>query len=139
MICNIHFWSAQLLIIIGGAPNAVVFTGAYIPPRRFNYLLRLALFVSSILNFTGYILRWDAGIQWALVVGTEFDQDHPVFGNKLYIIFDRWFRTWIAHTDPFLRLACVWINDCQCHLDRMARLQSPPRRRHRSSAPDPAH
>jgi len=63
----------------------VVFTGAYIPPRRFNYLLGLALFVISIfLNFTGYILRWDTGIQWALVVGTNLIKTIPLFGNNLY-------------------------------------------------------
>ena len=61
--------------------------GAYIPPRRFNYLLGLALFIVSIfLNFTGYILRWDTGIQWALVVGTNLIKTIPFFGNKLYTI-----------------------------------------------------
>ena len=88
LIRNIHFWSAQLLIIISAVHlMRVVFTGAYIPPRRFNYLLGLALFLVSIfLNFTGYILRWDTGIQWALVVGTNLIKTIPFFGNKLYMI-----------------------------------------------------
>ena len=88
LIRNIHFWSAQLLIIVSAVHLVrVIFTGAYIPPRRFNYLLGLALFVSSIfLNFTGYILRWDTGIQWALVVGTNLIKTIPFFGNKLYMI-----------------------------------------------------
>ena len=88
LVRNLHFWSAQLLIIISAVHlMRVVFTGAYIPPRRFNYLLGLALFVSSIfLNFTGYILRWDTGIQWALVVGTNLIKAIPFFGNKLYMI-----------------------------------------------------
>jgi quinol-cytochrome oxidoreductase complex cytochrome b subunit len=88
LIRNIHFWSAQLLIIVSTVHLVrVVFTGAYVPPRRFNYLLGLALFVSSILlNFTGYILRWDTGIQWALVVGTNLIKTIPLFGNSLYRI-----------------------------------------------------
>ncbi len=88
LIRNIHFWSAQLFIIVSAVHLVrVVFTGAYIPPRRFNYLLGLALFVFSILlNFTGYILRWDTGIQWALVVGTNLIKTIPFFGNDLYTI-----------------------------------------------------
>jgi quinol-cytochrome oxidoreductase complex cytochrome b subunit len=88
LIRNIHFWSAQLLIIVSAVHLLrVVFTGAYIPPRRFNYLLGLALFVFSILlNFTGYILRWDMGIQWALVVGTNLIKAIPLIGNTLYQI-----------------------------------------------------
>ena len=88
LIRNIHFWSAQLLIVVSAVHLVrVVFTGAYIPPRRFNYLLGLALFLVSIfLNFTGYILRWDTGIQWALVVGTNLIKTIPFFGNKLYMI-----------------------------------------------------
>ena len=88
LIRNIHFWSAQLLIIVSAVHLVrVIFTGAYIPPRRFNYLLGLALFLVSIfLNFTGYILRWDTGIQWALVVGTNLIKTIPFFGNKLYMI-----------------------------------------------------
>lgn len=88
LIRNLHFWSAQLLIIVSAVHLLrVVFTGAYMPPRRFNYLLGLALFVFSILlNFTGYILRWDTGIQWALVVGTNLIKTIPLFGNNLYQI-----------------------------------------------------
>ncbi len=88
LVRNLHFWSAQLLLIVSAVHLArVVFTGAYIPPRRFNYLLGLALFVFSILlNFTGYILRWDTGIQWALVTGTNLLKTIPLFGNNLYQI-----------------------------------------------------
>jgi len=88
LIRNIHFWSAQLLIIVSAVHLfRIVFTGAYTHPRRFNYLLGLALFVFSILlNFTGYILRWDSGIQWALVVGTNLIRVIPLVGNIFYQI-----------------------------------------------------
>ncbi len=86
LLRNLHFWSAQLFIIVSAVHlMRVVFTGAYAPPRRFNYLLGLTLFVISILlNFTGYVLRWDQGIQWALVVGTNLIKTIPFIGNNLY-------------------------------------------------------
>ncbi len=88
IVRNLHFWAAQLLVIVSGIHLArVIFTGAYAPPRRFNYLLGLALFAISILmDFTGYVLRWDQGIQWALVVGTNLLRTIPAAGNALYTI-----------------------------------------------------
>lgn len=86
LVRNLHFWAAQLLLIVTAVHLVrVVFTGAYTPPRRFNYLLGLALFVLAILlDFSGYILRWDQGIQWALVVGTNLVKTIPLIGMSLY-------------------------------------------------------
>jgi quinol-cytochrome oxidoreductase complex cytochrome b subunit len=86
LLRSLHFWAAQLLIIVSAVHLIrIVITGAYAPPRRFNYLLGLALFVLAILlDFTGYILRWDRGIQWALVVGTNLVKTIPWVGNALY-------------------------------------------------------
>lgn len=86
LLRNLHFWAAQLLLIVSAVHLVrIVFTGAYAPPRRFNYLLGLALFVLAILlDFTGYILRWDQGIQWALIVGTNLVKAIPWAGNRLY-------------------------------------------------------
>ena len=88
LIRNLHFWAAQLLVVVSGLHLArVVLTGSYGPPRRFNYLLGLALFVVSIfMDFTGYVLRWDQGIQWALVVGTNLIKTIPGAGNTLYTV-----------------------------------------------------
>ena len=88
LVRNIHFWAAQFLLIVTAVHLVrIVFTGSYAPPRRFNYLLGLALFVLAImLDFTGYILRWDQGIQWALVVGTNLIKTIPWIGNSLYIV-----------------------------------------------------
>ena len=41
-------------------------------------------FFIVLLDFTGYILRWDQGIQWALVVGTNLVKSIPMIGNSLY-------------------------------------------------------
>jgi quinol-cytochrome oxidoreductase complex cytochrome b subunit len=87
LIRNLHYWSAQFLLIVSAVHLVrVVFTGSYAPPRRFNYLLGLALFISALLlDFTGYILRWDQGIQWALVVGTNLIKTIPWIGDSLYV------------------------------------------------------
>jgi quinol-cytochrome oxidoreductase complex cytochrome b subunit len=83
---NLHYWSSQLLIIISMVHLVrVVFTGAYAEHRRFNYLLGLGLFLLVLLfDFTGYILRWDIGIQWALVVGTNLIKTIPIIGERIY-------------------------------------------------------
>ena len=88
LVRNLHYWAAQLLLIVTAVQLVrVIFTGSYAPPRRFNYLLGLALFIFAILlDFTGYILRWDQGIQWALVVGTNLIKTVPWIGNSLYIV-----------------------------------------------------
>ena len=88
LVRNVHFWAAQLLLIVMGVHLVrVVFTGSYAPPRRFNYLLGLGLFVCAILlDFTGYILRWDQGIGWALVVGTNLIKTIPWIGSPLYLV-----------------------------------------------------
>jgi quinol-cytochrome oxidoreductase complex cytochrome b subunit len=88
LVRNLHFWAAQLLLIVSAIHLVrVIFTGSYAQPRRFNYLLGLVLFVLVILlDFTGYVLRWDVRIQWALVVGTNLVKTMPIFGATLYEI-----------------------------------------------------
>jgi quinol-cytochrome oxidoreductase complex cytochrome b subunit len=83
---NLHYWAAQLLLIVSAVHLLrVVFTAAYGHPRRFNYLLGLGLFVLAILlDFTGYILRWDAGICWPLTTGTNLLKTIPWMGDFLY-------------------------------------------------------
>jgi len=86
LVRNLHFWSAQLLILVLMVHlGRIILTGAYAPPRRFNYLLGLILLVIALLlDFTGYLLRWDEGIRWALVVGTNLLRVIPVIGEGLY-------------------------------------------------------
>jgi quinol-cytochrome oxidoreductase complex cytochrome b subunit len=86
LIRNLHYWAAQLLLIVAGIHLLrVVFTAAYRSPRRFNYLLGLILFVFSILlDFTGYVLRWDADICYPLLTGTNLLKTVPGIGAYLY-------------------------------------------------------
>jgi quinol-cytochrome oxidoreductase complex cytochrome b subunit len=75
------------LVPLGGFVRNLHFWSAYAPPRRFNYLLGLGLFVLSILlDFTGYVLRWDQGVQWALVVGTNLLKTVPAIGDTLFVL-----------------------------------------------------
>jgi quinol-cytochrome oxidoreductase complex cytochrome b subunit len=86
LVRNLHYWAAQILILVVLIHLLrVVFTGAYARPRRFNYLLGLSLLVICLfLDFTGYVLRWDEGIHWALVTGTNLVRSIPVIGPGLY-------------------------------------------------------
>ncbi|MFZ5821877.1 MAG: cytochrome b N-terminal domain-containing protein [Chloroflexota bacterium] len=85
---NLHYWSAQLLLIVSAIHLLrVIFTAAYSHPRRFNYLLGLGLFVLAImLDFTGYILRWDVDICWPLTTGTNLLKTIPLVGDFLFRI-----------------------------------------------------
>jgi quinol-cytochrome oxidoreductase complex cytochrome b subunit len=87
LIRNLHFWSAQLLVVVMTVHLLrVVLTGAYALPRRFNFLLGLGLLVFILLlDFTGYVLRWDEGIRWALVVGANLLKTIPWIGEGLYL------------------------------------------------------
>ena len=63
----------------------VVLTGAYARHRRLNYLIGLGMLVLVLLlDFTGYVLRWDEGIRWALIVGTNLLKTIPWIGNSFY-------------------------------------------------------
>ena len=88
LVRNLHYWAAQWMVIVETLHLLrVVFTGAYKLPRQTNYVIGLALLVGTLLlNFTGYVLRWDDGTHWALVVGTNLVKDIPLIGNTLYQI-----------------------------------------------------
>ncbi|MCA2001081.1 MAG: cytochrome b N-terminal domain-containing protein [Chloroflexi bacterium] len=86
LIRNLHYWSAQLLLIVSALHLLrVIFTAAYAAPRRFNYLLGMGLFfLALLLDFTGYILRWDVDICYPLVTGTNLLKTIPLIGGTLH-------------------------------------------------------
>ncbi len=86
LIRNLHFWAAQaLMIVVSIHLLRVVLTGAYARHRRLNYLIGLGMFVLVLLlDFTGYVLRWDEGIRWALIVGTNLLKTIPWIGDSFY-------------------------------------------------------
>lgn len=82
---NLHYWAGQWLIITAMLHMArIVFTGAY-KNRRTNWLIGIALLLLTLaLNFTGLVLRWDANIAWALLVGTNLIREIPLIGDSFY-------------------------------------------------------
>jgi quinol-cytochrome oxidoreductase complex cytochrome b subunit len=86
LIRNLHYWSAQTLVVIAILHLLrVALTGAFRLTRRFNWLLGLGLLLFVVgLNFTGYVLRWDVEVGWALLVGTNLLKEIPVIGQGLY-------------------------------------------------------
>lgn len=83
---NLHFWSAQVLVIAAVLHMLrIVLTGGYLKGRSFNFQIGLILLVLLfITDFTGFPLRWDAESHWALVVGTNLIKTIPVIGAGLY-------------------------------------------------------
>ncbi len=86
LIRNLHYWSAQILVIVTLIHLArVIFTGAYGAQRKSNFVLGASLLVFVVLlDFTGYILRWDEGVRWALTAGTNLLKTIPFVGDGLY-------------------------------------------------------
>jgi quinol-cytochrome oxidoreductase complex cytochrome b subunit len=72
LIRNMHYWAGQALMITGTLHlMRVIFTGGY-KKRRSNWLIGMALLLALlIVNFTGFVLRWDERGSWALLVGTN--------------------------------------------------------------------
>lgn len=88
LVRSLHFWAAQALVVTSILHMIrIVLSGAYKPPRRFNWLLGLGLLLAVLLfDFTGYGLRWDSDIAWALTVGTNLLKSIPVVGAGLYAL-----------------------------------------------------
>jgi quinol-cytochrome oxidoreductase complex cytochrome b subunit len=85
---NMHRWAAHLMVIFVGLHMCRVFyTAAYKPPREFNWVLGLGLFLLTLgLSFTGYLLPWDQLAYWAITVGTNIAGYAPVVGAKMKFI-----------------------------------------------------
>jgi menaquinol-cytochrome c reductase cytochrome b subunit len=83
LIRGIHFWSANILVVVIGLHMLrTFFSGAYKAPRELNWAIGVALiFIVTILAFTGYALRWDAEGFWAWEVGVKIGSYTPFLGN----------------------------------------------------------
>jgi len=89
LLRGIHYWSANLLLVVTGLHLLRVFlTGAYVGRRRRNWLVGLGLLLAILLSaFTGYLLPWDQLSYWAITVSTSMLTYVPVVGEELrYIV-----------------------------------------------------
>lgn len=76
---NMHRWTAHGMVLLVFLHMVRVFyTGSYKPPREFNWVLGVVLFlVTNLLSFTGYLLPWDQLAIWAITVGTNMAAATP--------------------------------------------------------------
>ncbi len=82
---NMHRWSAHAMVLVVILHMARVFyTGAYKPPREFNWVVGVVLLVLTLgLSFTGYLLPWDQLSFWAITIGTNIAGYAPIFGPSI--------------------------------------------------------
>jgi quinol-cytochrome oxidoreductase complex cytochrome b subunit len=85
LIRNMHHWSANLLVFMVFLHMLrVFFTGAFHPPRQFNWMVGLAMFFMVLMaNFTGYLLPWDQLAYWAVTVSAGMLDYIPLMGFPL--------------------------------------------------------
>lgn len=85
LLRNLHRWGAHLMVVIVVLHMARVFyTGAYKPPREFNWVIGVFLLLFTLGgSFTGYLLPWDQLAYWAITVGTSVASYAPVLGNQI--------------------------------------------------------
>ena len=79
---NMHRWSAHAMVLVVVLHMARVFyTGAYKPPREFNWIVGVVLLLLTLgASFTGYLLPWDQLAYWAITVGTNIAAYAPGAG-----------------------------------------------------------
>lgn len=82
---NMHRWAAHgMVAVVFLHILRVFYRGAYQPPREFNWVVGVALFVLTLLlSYTGYLLPWDQLAFWAVTVGTNMARATPLIGGKL--------------------------------------------------------
>ncbi len=85
LLRNLHRWGAHLMVITTILHMARVFyTGAYKPPREFNWMVGVVLLLLTLgASFTGYLLPWDQLAFWAITVGTSIAAYEPMMGRTL--------------------------------------------------------
>jgi len=85
LLRNLHRWGAHLMVIAAVLHMARVFyTGAYKPPREFNWVVGVILLILTLgASFTGYLLPWDQLSFWAITVGTSIAGYEPLMGATI--------------------------------------------------------
>jgi len=84
LLRNMHRWAAHLMVVTVIFHMLRVFlTGAYKPPREYNWVVGVLLLVMTLfLSYTGYLLPWDQLALWAVTVGAQMAANSPMLGNE---------------------------------------------------------
>jgi quinol-cytochrome oxidoreductase complex cytochrome b subunit len=86
LVRNMHRWAAHLMVVTVTLHMVRVFYhGAYKPPREFNWVVGVILFLTTLLlSFTGYLLPWDQIGYWAITVGSNMASYAPLLGDQAH-------------------------------------------------------
>jgi menaquinol-cytochrome c reductase cytochrome b subunit len=82
LIRGVHFWSANLLVVMIILHMARVFwTGSYRAPRELNWMVGvIMLLIILLFSLTGYLLPWDTKAYWATSVTIKIGGSAPILG-----------------------------------------------------------
>jgi quinol-cytochrome oxidoreductase complex cytochrome b subunit len=85
LVRGVHYWSANLLVVVLLLHVARVFlTGGFHGPRQFNWVVGVSLLLVVLANaFTGYLLPWDQLSYWAITISTGMLSYVPWIGMRL--------------------------------------------------------
>jgi quinol-cytochrome oxidoreductase complex cytochrome b subunit len=85
LLRNMHRWGAHAMVLSAVLHMVRVFyTGAYKPPREFNWVVGVILLILTLgASFTGYLLPWDQLAFWAITVGTSVAAYEPLMGKTI--------------------------------------------------------
>jgi quinol-cytochrome oxidoreductase complex cytochrome b subunit len=85
---NMHRWAAHAMVAVVFLHMCRVFlTGSYKPPREFNWVVGVGLFLLTLFSsFTGYLLPWDQLAFWAITVGTSIAGYAPLVGHEMRFV-----------------------------------------------------
>jgi quinol-cytochrome oxidoreductase complex cytochrome b subunit len=85
LVRGVHYWSANLLVVVMLLHAARVFlTGGYHRGRRLNWLIGTGLLVAVLgSSFAGYLLPWDQLAFWAITIATGMLTYVPLAGDAL--------------------------------------------------------
>ncbi|MDB4444154.1 cytochrome b N-terminal domain-containing protein [bacterium] len=88
VVRNIHRWGAHgMVAAVFFHMCRVFFTGAYKPPREFNWVIGVCLLlVTLFFSYTGYLLTWDQLAFWGTTVGTSIAGYAPVLGGVIRFV-----------------------------------------------------
>lgn len=82
LVRGIHFWAANLLVVMIMLHMARVFwTGSYRAPRELNWMIGVVMLLIILLfSLTGYLLPWDTKAYWATSVTIKVGGSAPLLG-----------------------------------------------------------
>jgi menaquinol-cytochrome c reductase cytochrome b subunit len=82
LVRGVHFWGANLLVVVIVLHMARVFwTGSYRAPRELNWMVGVVMLLTVLaFSLTGYLLPWDTKAYWATSVTIKIAASAPLVG-----------------------------------------------------------